>query len=64
MMMVRYGMYAVLNPSLKLAYMKTHWDTEYYKHAEATIERVVHLVLFFCCMCIASGVADSSFLSV
>ena len=54
-------MYAVLNPSFKLAYMKRHWDTEYYKHAEATIERVVHLVLFFCCMCTASGVADSSF---
>jgi hypothetical protein len=54
MMMVRYGMYAVLNPSLKLAYMATHWDTEYYKQAEATIERVVRVVLFFCCMCIAS----------
>jgi len=55
-------MYTVLNPSLKLAYMKVHWDTKYYKHAEATIERVVHLVLFFfCCMCTASGVADYSF---
>lgn len=43
MMMVRYGMYAVLNPSLKLAYMKTHWGTEYYKHAEATIERVGYI---------------------
>jgi len=24
------------NPTLKLTYMKKHWDTEYYKHAEAT----------------------------
>lgn len=61
MMMVRYGMYAVLDPTLKLTYMKKHWDTEYYKHAEATIERVVRLVLFFFYMCTASGVADSSF---
>ena len=37
------GMYAVLDPTLKLAYVKTHWDTEYYEHAEATIERVVRL---------------------
>jgi hypothetical protein len=59
-MVVRHGMHAVLNPSVKLAYMETHWDTGYYEHAKATIERVVRLVLFFCCMCIASGVADSS----
>jgi hypothetical protein len=52
---------SVLDPTLKLAYMRKHWDTEYYKHAEATIERVVRLVLFFWSMCMASGVADSSF---
>ena len=44
MMMVRYGMYTVLNPSSKLMYMKTHWDIEYYNHAEATIKKVVRLL--------------------
>jgi len=37
--------------------MKKHWDAEYYRHAKATIERVVCLVPpFFCSMhmCIAS----------
>jgi hypothetical protein len=43
--------------------MKKHWDTEYYRHAEATIERVVCLVPFFLSMhmCIARGMADRSF---
>ena len=41
-------MCSVLDPTLKLAYMETHWDAEYYKHAEATIERVVRLVLGPC----------------
>ena len=44
MMMVRYGMYAVLNPSSKLMYMKTHWDTEYCNHAEVIIKKVVRLL--------------------
>jgi hypothetical protein len=44
MMMVRYGMYAVLNPSSKLMYMKTHWDSVYYNHAEATIKKAVCLL--------------------
>jgi hypothetical protein len=54
-------MHAVLDPAVKLMYMKTHWDSVYYNHAEDTIKRVVRLVLSFFFMCIASGVADSSF---
>src|SRR6478735_8438710 len=44
--------------------LETHCGAEYCRHAKAIIERVVYLVLFFCCnmcMCIASGVADRSF---
>ena len=44
MVMVRYGMYAVLDPTLKLLYVETHWNTEYYNHAEATIEKAVRLL--------------------
>jgi hypothetical protein len=40
----------VLDPCAKLAYMKKHWDKEYYRHAEATIERVVCLVSFLLSM--------------
>jgi len=59
MVMVRYGMYAVLDPTVKLLYVETHWGTEYCNHAEVIIKKAVRLFLFF--MCIASGVADSSF---
>jgi hypothetical protein len=52
-------MYAVLDPTVKLLYVETHWDIEYYNHAEVIIKRVVRLFLFF--MCMASGVADPSF---
>ena len=53
-------MYAVLDPTAKLQYVETNWDTDYYNCAEGTIKEVVRPVLFFF-MCIASGVADSSF---
>jgi hypothetical protein len=47
-MMMDGWMDSVLDPTLKLAYMERHWDTEYYEHAKATIERVVCLVLAPC----------------
>ena len=59
-MMVRYGMYAVLDPTAKPQYVETNWDIDYYNYAERTIKEVVRPVLFFF-MCIASGVSDSSF---
>ena len=44
MVMVRYGMYAVLDPTVKLLYVETHWGTEYCNHAEVIIKKVVRLL--------------------
>jgi hypothetical protein len=59
-LIARYGMYAVLDPTAKLLYVKTNWDANYYNYAEGAIKEVVRLVLFFF-MCIASCMADYSF---
>jgi hypothetical protein len=44
MLIARYGMHAVLDPTAKLLYVKTNWDANYYNYAEAAIKEVVRLL--------------------